>query len=342
MASGMVAEKNSVWRSFGNDETIFLMSWMKPMSSIRSASSRTRNSTSRRRTALPRTRSSRRPGVATSTSTPFIIGTHLLAHRHAADGERCADVDVAAVSAEALENLTGEFARRAEYQDTAGLLFRTGSGSRRSCAGSVAQRPPFCRCRSARCRRHRGPAMPTELSAPESVSEWCSFSETSARRIGSASPNSVNVVTIKLSIRQSGPRKAQVGAKGVKDTPRGLGCRLIGECGYRAENHNKHVVGEFVHAARSFDSRGIGRIRSVHMGRKWRRFQGKRVVNRFAPPIRRYFGTPLSGAPENRRFRRQSADNRQSIATCGRTFVAEQFHAAPDRAVGEVCRSSCS
>jgi hypothetical protein len=56
--------------------------------------------------------------------------------------------------------------------------------------------------------------------------------------------------------------------RGFKDTPRGLGCRLTGECGYRAENHNIALVG-FVHAARSFDFRGTARgivcIRWVHM-----------------------------------------------------------------------------
>ena len=45
MSFGMVAEKNSVCRSIGSLATILRMSWMKPMSSMRSASSSTRNST---------------------------------------------------------------------------------------------------------------------------------------------------------------------------------------------------------------------------------------------------------------------------------------------------------
>jgi len=49
--------------------TIFRMSLMKPMSSMRSASSSTRNSTCPS-SAVACTRSSRRPGVATMTSTP--------------------------------------------------------------------------------------------------------------------------------------------------------------------------------------------------------------------------------------------------------------------------------
>ena len=71
MSCGMVAENSSVCRSCGSFATIFRMSWMKPMSSMRSASSSTNTSTPLSRTALLCTRSSRRPGVATSTSTPL-------------------------------------------------------------------------------------------------------------------------------------------------------------------------------------------------------------------------------------------------------------------------------
>ena len=71
ISGGMVAEKNSVCRSFGTSATIFRMSRMKPMSSMRSASSRTSTSTLSKRTARLLWRSSRRPGVATRTSTPL-------------------------------------------------------------------------------------------------------------------------------------------------------------------------------------------------------------------------------------------------------------------------------
>ena len=70
ISCGMVAEKNSVCRCFGSMATILLMSWMKPMSSMRSASSSTSTSILSRRSARWPTRSSRRPGVATSTSRP--------------------------------------------------------------------------------------------------------------------------------------------------------------------------------------------------------------------------------------------------------------------------------
>jgi hypothetical protein len=70
ISGGMVAEKNSVCRVNGISLTIRSMSGMKPMSSIRSASSITRISTPVS-SSLPRSKwSSRRPGVAISTSTP--------------------------------------------------------------------------------------------------------------------------------------------------------------------------------------------------------------------------------------------------------------------------------
>src|SRR5579872_2417049 len=69
---GIVAEKNSVCRLTGNLATIFLMSLMKPISSMRSTSSSTRNSTWPSLSPLLCTRSSRRPGVATMISTPGI------------------------------------------------------------------------------------------------------------------------------------------------------------------------------------------------------------------------------------------------------------------------------
>ena len=70
MSEGIVAEKKSVCRSLGSSGSIRLMSWMKPMSSIRSASSSTKKRMSESETYPCPIRSSRRPGVATSRSTP--------------------------------------------------------------------------------------------------------------------------------------------------------------------------------------------------------------------------------------------------------------------------------
>src|SRR6516165_4089824 len=124
MARGIVAENNSVCRCAGSFATILRMSWMKPISSIRSASSSTRNSTSPSRSALLVTRSSRRPGVATSTSTPFCTARTCAPIRHAADHQRGTGADVAAVSAEAVEDLPGQLPCRAQHQHTAGLARR--------------------------------------------------------------------------------------------------------------------------------------------------------------------------------------------------------------------------
>ncbi len=73
ISGGMVAEKNSVWRVNGTSLQMRSMSGMKPMSSMRSASSMTRISMPVSR-ILPRSaKSSRRPGVAISTSAPLVI-----------------------------------------------------------------------------------------------------------------------------------------------------------------------------------------------------------------------------------------------------------------------------
>ena len=91
---------------------------------MRSASSSTRHSTSPRRSALLWTRSSSRPGVATRTSTPLRSARTCAAHRHAADRQRGAHAQMTAVGAEAVEDLAGQFARRAEHQDAAALALR--------------------------------------------------------------------------------------------------------------------------------------------------------------------------------------------------------------------------
>ncbi len=70
ISGAIVAEKNRVWRVKGTILKMRSMSGMKPMSSIRSASSTTMICTPVS-ISLPRSKwSSRRPGVAMSTSTP--------------------------------------------------------------------------------------------------------------------------------------------------------------------------------------------------------------------------------------------------------------------------------
>ncbi len=71
ISGAIVAEKNRVWRIRGMMETMRSTSGMNPMSSIRSASSITSSLQSAIRMRPRSNRSSSRPGVATSTSTPF-------------------------------------------------------------------------------------------------------------------------------------------------------------------------------------------------------------------------------------------------------------------------------
>ena len=73
ISGAMVAEKNSVWRVLGVIWKMRSISGMNPISSIRSASSTTMICTPVN-SSLPRSKwSSRRPGVAISTSTPRSI-----------------------------------------------------------------------------------------------------------------------------------------------------------------------------------------------------------------------------------------------------------------------------
>ena len=72
IGGAMVAENISVCRLAGSRPMMVSMSGMKPMSSIRSASSITRTVTSIGITEPRSIRSSRRPGVAISTSTPRV------------------------------------------------------------------------------------------------------------------------------------------------------------------------------------------------------------------------------------------------------------------------------
>ena len=72
ISGAIVALKNSVCRVFGRKPTIFSMSGIKPMSSMRSASSITSILVSVSSNPPRSNRSISRPGVAIRTSTPFI------------------------------------------------------------------------------------------------------------------------------------------------------------------------------------------------------------------------------------------------------------------------------
>ena len=70
ISEGMVAEKNKVCRRAGISFNTFLISCMKPISSIRSASSNTKYSNPFNEIQPCDCKSSKRPGVAINTCTP--------------------------------------------------------------------------------------------------------------------------------------------------------------------------------------------------------------------------------------------------------------------------------
>ena len=116
ISGGMVAVKNSVWRVKGTSLQMRSMSGMKPMSSMRSASSMTRSSTPVS-SSRPRSKwSSRRPGVAISTSAPRVSLVSWSSNETPPISERDVELVVDAVFDEAFLDLRGEFARRLEDQ----------------------------------------------------------------------------------------------------------------------------------------------------------------------------------------------------------------------------------
>ncbi len=110
----MVAEKNSVWRSAGMAAMIFLTVGRKPMSSMRSASSRTRMRTLPRSTSLRPRKSNSRPGVAMSTCAPLRMACNCASLAEAADDDGGANAGARGHLGEGLVDLHGEFARGAE------------------------------------------------------------------------------------------------------------------------------------------------------------------------------------------------------------------------------------
>ena len=102
-----------------------LMSWMKPMSSMRSASSSTSISTWSRRTRALVDEIEQAARCCHQNFDTMCHRSHLAIDRHAADRKRDGKrADVAAVSAEAVRDLSRQFARRREHQHAAGFLFR--------------------------------------------------------------------------------------------------------------------------------------------------------------------------------------------------------------------------
>ena len=109
---GSVAEKSSVRRSVGVAVSSVSSASRKPRSSISSASSRTSTSIADRSSAPRSTRSTSRPGVPTTTSTPCSQRAHVAAHVGAAGAGDDAPAGVARTARRARAALARQLARR--------------------------------------------------------------------------------------------------------------------------------------------------------------------------------------------------------------------------------------
>ena len=145
--------------SAGSIFTMRLRAWMKPRSSIWSASSRTRISTPsrRQRALLDQVDQPARGGdedVDARGERPL-----LAADGDAAEHHRGGVGQVAAVIARTIRR-SGWRARGSARAPAPGSRGAGRGGPRATGgAGSAARRPRSCRCRSGRCRRGRGPVM---------------------------------------------------------------------------------------------------------------------------------------------------------------------------------------
>jgi hypothetical protein len=134
---GIVAEKNSVWRFFGSRLTMRFSAWMKPRSSIWSASSSTRiSSRAGQRALVDQVEQAARRGdddvdAGCSTRIWRGIGTP---PKMVSD----AQLEELAVGVEALGNLAGQLTRRRQHQHAAALdRARLGVGDIVSSEGSA-------------------------------------------------------------------------------------------------------------------------------------------------------------------------------------------------------------
>ena len=186
ISSENVAENSRFCRFFGSSARMRLMSRMKPMSSIRSASSRTRIST-RERSRLPWPWwSSSRPGRGDEDVDSALQLRGLRADADAAEDHHRRLLRVLAVDANAFLDLRRELARRREDQRADRLLRGPGAwafaarASSTAAAASAARTRRSCRCRSAR--RRGGRRRRARRGSPATGSAWVGCSRVRSRR----------------------------------------------------------------------------------------------------------------------------------------------------------------
>ena len=130
------------------------MSGMKPMSSMRSASSMTRISTPLHQELAALEMVEQAAGRGDQHVDAAVELLDLVVEGNAADEQRDGQLVVAAVAVEVLLDLGGEFARRLE--DQRARHARPGAALLRAASASAGRKTRSCRCRSARCRARRG------------------------------------------------------------------------------------------------------------------------------------------------------------------------------------------
>ncbi len=134
-------------------------------------------------------RSSRRPGVATSTSTP----RQRLDLRPTARRRRHGDGEAQVLAIGACSRRSGWRVRGWARAPACGSRARgAGWGSAAGGAATAGRRRRSCRCRSGRCPAGRGPASARGSPAPGSGSGWCSPWRRARRGSGRARPRSEN------------------------------------------------------------------------------------------------------------------------------------------------------
>ena len=169
-----VAENSSVCRLRGTLSTIRRRSWMKPMSSIRSASSRISTSTCDRSTKPCCIRSSSRPGVATRMSTPAFKARTCGDWPTPPKIDRLPQAGMAAVGLKTLADLQRQLARGREHQgaDLASAAVHAAFDAAQVAARSAGRTRPSCRCPSGHSPARRGLRGSAEWRRPESWWRW--------------------------------------------------------------------------------------------------------------------------------------------------------------------------
>ena len=147
-------------------------SGMKPMSSMRSASSSTTHVDAAQQHLAAVEPVEQAAGRGDQDVDALLQRLFLVAHADAADQQRHGQVEILAVDLEILAP-SGSRAR-ASARGSASAASAPGPGRWPGCAASAGRTRPSCRCRSGRCRSRRGRRGPRGWHRPGSAWAWYS------------------------------------------------------------------------------------------------------------------------------------------------------------------------